>query len=254
MNQGELVKQWTNVFGIAATANETETIGQATRNAYKQGSTIVVETYTIAGMGHAVSVGADPLGACTATTAAYFEDHGICATLRQAIFFGLTDGVSGGGGGGGTDTTPPTASFIAPSNGSTISGSVTVVVAAADDVGVTAVDLAIDGAAAATMTTAPYQFDWDTSQASDGTHTLVATARDAAGNSTASNITATVDNATGGTGGGGGDAGTGGNSEQPGGSQDLPSCSLDAGHGPRGWLPIAAALAIAIGARRRRRT
>jgi hypothetical protein len=31
----------------------------------------------------------DPLGACPATTGAYFTDEKICSTLRAAQFFGL---------------------------------------------------------------------------------------------------------------------------------------------------------------------
>src|SRR5262249_45552745 len=68
MNQGELVKQWTNVFGTDQTADETEHIGSgATREAYKIGTQTVVETYTITGMSHAVVVGAEGTAACPAS-------------------------------------------------------------------------------------------------------------------------------------------------------------------------------------------
>jgi poly(hydroxyalkanoate) depolymerase family esterase len=158
-NQGELVKQWTNVWGIDATADETETIGQATRAAYKAGSTVAVETYSVQGMSHAVSVGADPSGACTATAGQYFEDHHVCATLRAARFFGLTGNLgSGGGSGSGTDGGDPTVAIVSPGDGDTVSGAVTVVVAAGN---AQSVELAIDGTSVGSDSEAPYPFMWD---------------------------------------------------------------------------------------------
>jgi poly(hydroxyalkanoate) depolymerase family esterase len=97
MNQGELVKQWTNVFGVDQTADATETIGKATRSEYRDGSTLILETYTIMGMGHAVAIGGD---GCPATAGAYFSDAGICSTTRAAAFFGLLGGSGPGDGSG----------------------------------------------------------------------------------------------------------------------------------------------------------
>ena len=99
-NAVELVKQWTDVHGTDATADATEMIGAATRTAYTANGAVVVETYAISDLGHAIVTGADPLGACTATTGAYFTDKGVCSTLRVARFFGLTDGGGSGGSGG----------------------------------------------------------------------------------------------------------------------------------------------------------
>lgn len=99
-NAGALVDQWTAVHGTDQTADATEVIGPATRAAYTANGVTVVETYTIMGMGHAIAIGADPAGACTATSGAYFTDEGVCSTLRAAMFFGLTDGGDGGGGDG----------------------------------------------------------------------------------------------------------------------------------------------------------
>jgi poly(hydroxyalkanoate) depolymerase family esterase len=99
MNQGELVKQWTNVFGQSGTADETETIGQATHTTYKVNGKIVVEAFKIAGMSHAVVTGGMD---CPATSGAFFEDHGICSTTRAAQFFGLMGGGSNGSGSNGS--------------------------------------------------------------------------------------------------------------------------------------------------------
>ncbi len=238
-NQAELVKQWTNVWGIDQTADENEAIGQATRAGYKSGSTVAVETYSVRGMSHAVSVGADPSGACTATAGQYFEDHHVCATLRAARFFGLTGNLGSGSGSGSGDEGDPTVAIVSPADGDMVSGAVTVVVAAGN---AQSVDLTIDGAAAGTDSDAPYQFMWDATQ--PGEHTLVATAHGAAQDATAM---ATVTVASGSGGGGGG----GSNSDNPG-PGDLPGCSLDAGKGGLGLAPLAMA-AVAVLRRRRQR-
>jgi hypothetical protein len=70
-------------------------------------------------------------------------------------------------------------------------------VSATDNIGVTRVDLLVNGALYATDTTAPYAFSWDTSALPDGSNTLQATAYDAAGNQgNSSKITVTVANDT----------------------------------------------------------
>jgi chitodextrinase len=93
------------------------------------------------------------------------------------------------------DTTSPTASITAPAAGSTVSGVVTVEAAASDNVGVSRVDLHLDGTLHATDTAPPYAFAWDTEAVSNGTHSLVAVASDAAGNAgTSPTVMVTVDN------------------------------------------------------------
>lgn len=80
------------------------------------------------------------------------------------------------------DTTLPTVSIGAPAAGATVSGTTTVSASASDNVGVTKVDLFIDGVFFATDTAAPYSFAWNTTQSGDGSHTLQVVAADAAGN------------------------------------------------------------------------
>ena len=240
LNATELIEQFTNVAGTDATADETEMIGTtATRTAYKVGSQVVVEAYTVQGMSHAVAVGAEGTTTCPAKAAAYFESKGICSTLRAAKFFGLA----------GSSTSPtsggdPTVAIVSPANGDTVTGNLTIVVAAGDDTGITSVELAIDGTAVGTDTEAPYQFAWDATAAGAGSHTLVATAIDTDGNDATSTAMVTVP--AGGSGSGNGDTGDG--------VADLPACSLDAGHhGGRGatsWLLIALAALVTL--RRRR--
>ena len=94
------------------------------------------------------------------------------------------------------DTTAPTVSVTAPADGATVSGTQSVTATAADDVGVTGVQFRLDGAnLGAEDTTSPYSVSWDTRTATNGTHTLTAIARDAAGNTrTATTVTVTVTN------------------------------------------------------------
>ena len=84
---------------------------------------------------------------------------------------------------GGTDTVAPTAAITAPTGGATVSGSVTVAATASDNVGVAGVQFLLDNnALGAEDTTAPYSVSWNTTTAANGTHTLVARARDVNGN------------------------------------------------------------------------
>jgi hypothetical protein len=94
------------------------------------------------------------------------------------------------------DNTGPTVALTAPQNGTTVNRSVTVTATASDSGGVVGVQFKLDGVnLGAEDTAAPYSVDWDTTGAANGSHTLTATARDAAGNRTTSGAVAvTVDN------------------------------------------------------------
>jgi hypothetical protein len=97
------------------------------------------------------------------------------------------------------DITAPTVSLIGPATGATVKGTVNVGATAADNVGVAGVQFLLDDAAlGAEDPTSPYgPVSWNTATVSDGTHTLTAVARDAAGNTTTSApVTVTVANAS----------------------------------------------------------
>jgi len=100
------------------------------------------------------------------------------------------------------DGTPPTVSVTAPAAGATVSGTVTVSANAADNVGVTSVQFQVDGAnVGAADTAAPYSMQWDTTTVGNGSHSVRAIARDAAGNATTSTaVGVTVSNSSGSTG------------------------------------------------------
>src|SRR5207249_1370685 len=87
--------------------------------------------------------------------------------------------------GGASDTTAPSISITAPTTGSTVGGSITVSASASDNVGVAGVQFRLDGVTlGAEDTASPYAVSWTTTGAANGSHTLTAVARDAAGNST----------------------------------------------------------------------
>lgn len=95
------------------------------------------------------------------------------------------------------DTTPPAVTMTSPAPGSTVAGTITVSAAASDNVGVAGVQFKLDGVdLAAEDTAAPFSISWDTTGATDTTHSLVAVARDAAGNvNTSAPVSFTVSNA-----------------------------------------------------------
>jgi WD40 repeat protein len=106
-------------------------------------------------------------------------------------------GVSVNVGSGGSDITPPTVTLTAPANAATVTGTaVSVTANASDNVGVASVQFLLDGAALGSPdTAAPYSITWNSTTATNGTHTLSARASDAAGNNTTSTgVSVTVSN------------------------------------------------------------
>src|ERR1019366_2420253 len=85
------------------------------------------------------------------------------------------------------DTQAPAVSITTPLAQSTVSGNVTVSAVASDNVAVVAVGFLLDGISLGpTMTLAPYTTVWDSTTVAPGSHTLTATASDAAGNTSVS--------------------------------------------------------------------
>ena len=84
------------------------------------------------------------------------------------------------------DSTAPVVTLTAPANGAHVRGtSVALTATATDDVAVTGVQFLFDGTTnvGTSDSSAPYSRTWNTTAVADGTHTLSAVARDAAGNS-----------------------------------------------------------------------
>jgi hypothetical protein len=93
------------------------------------------------------------------------------------------------------DTTSPTVSITSPTNGSTVSGTVTINANATDTSGISKVEFLVDGVLKSTDTTSAYSYAWDTTTATNGSHTLQAKAYDTANNTaTSTTVTVTVNN------------------------------------------------------------
>jgi Big-like domain-containing protein len=93
------------------------------------------------------------------------------------------------------DPTAPTVTLTSPTSGSTVSGAVTLSASASDNVGVAGVQFRLDGVPFGPEdTTAPYSATWNTTTSANGSHTVAAVARDAAGNTSSSSATVTVSN------------------------------------------------------------
>ena len=121
--------------------------------------------------------------------------HTISATARDAagnssstsVQVGINATVNG-------DVTAPTVTITSPSSGSSVTAGATVTVAASasDNVGVSAVSFSVDGTSQSTSSSSPYTFPWNTTNLASGTHTLTATAKDAAGNTASSSVLVTI--------------------------------------------------------------
>jgi glucose/arabinose dehydrogenase len=94
------------------------------------------------------------------------------------------------------DTVPPIVSVTRPSDGSRVSGRVTLAADASDGGGVAGLRFRLDGVdLRGEDTTAPYRLEWNTATVCNGRHVLEAVARDRAGNVTTSGaVTVTVEN------------------------------------------------------------
>jgi hypothetical protein len=130
-----------------------------------------------------------PYSIAWATTGASNGSHQLSAIARDAAGNVTTSAirtvtVSNGGSG---DTQAPSVALTAPANGATVSGTVTLSANASDNVRVVGVQFKVDGVNAGTEdTSSPFSRSWNSALVGNGTHSVTAVARDAAGNITTS--------------------------------------------------------------------
>lgn len=94
-----------------------------------------------------------------------------------------------------TEVEDPVVSITQPTSGAELNDTIMISVDASDTIsGIAHVEIFIDGTSVADDTTAPYTYSWDTTSTTDGSHTILATAYDTAGNSASDSITVTVTN------------------------------------------------------------
>lgn len=94
----------------------------------------------------------------------------------------------------GSHATGPAVSIAAPAANAKVHGSVPITAAASDDGAVTRVDIAVDGSVLASDTSRPYTATWNSTTATNASHTIQATAYDEAGNTASASTTVTADN------------------------------------------------------------
>lgn len=83
------------------------------------------------------------------------------------------------------DTTPPTGTIVYPPMAATVSGTITIQIDAFDNEGVRQVELIIDGTNPIIDNSSPFEFVWNTGEASeDMNHFIAATVMDTSGNTT----------------------------------------------------------------------
>lgn len=86
------------------------------------------------------------------------------------------------------DTLAPTVQVTSPTNGTKVAKSAMVASSASDNVGVTRLDMLVDGKLYKSSSTGSLSFSWNTSKLGRGSHTLQGVAYDAAGNCTRSAV------------------------------------------------------------------
>jgi len=92
-------------------------------------------------------------------------------------------------------TAPPTVAITSPSNGSVVSQTVTIQATASSGLALAGVQFQLDGAnLGAQVTSSPYAISWDSTQTTDGSHTITAVAKDSAGTTATFSVTVTVAN------------------------------------------------------------
>jgi len=117
--------------------------------------------------------------------------------IIQASARGITDTVTVTVNNGGGQNTPPTVTITNPTNGATVSGTLSISVTATDpEDGALTASIYIDNV----LKTTGNSYTWDTTTYSEGSHTISATATDSGGLSDNDQITVTVNNTNGGDG------------------------------------------------------
>jgi hypothetical protein len=92
------------------------------------------------------------------------------------------------------DSAPPVVTLSLEAD-AVVAATVPIAAVASDDIGVTGVQLLVDGVLMGTeLTAAPYGMDWNTLDVLNGSHTITAIARDAAGHEATTSVAVTVAN------------------------------------------------------------
>ena len=121
----------------------------------------------------------DPKGNIDPTGQYFFWTTNLGGSRLDAFIVQIPSQLLTGSSGG---PTPPSVAITSPTNGTNVSGIVSVSANASDSTGISGVQFQLDGAnLGSSVTQAPYSTSWNTSSASTGTHVLTAVATDTSG-------------------------------------------------------------------------
>ncbi|UYP47384.1 hypothetical protein NEF87_003669 [Candidatus Lokiarchaeum ossiferum] len=96
---------------------------------------------------------------------------------------------------GTSDTTAPSVAITAPLNGVSVQNTITISATASDsESGMDKVQCKLDSGSWTDDTSSPYSWTWDTTQSTDGSHTITVRAYDVAGNYVEDSVTVVVNN------------------------------------------------------------
>jgi hypothetical protein len=162
---------------VTAAANASDNVGVTGVQFLVDGQNYGAEDTTAP---YNVSLNAGALSAGTHTISARARDAAGNTTTSAAVSFSRA---------AVGDTTLPSVSISAPTAGQTVSGTITIIALASDNIGVAGVQFLIDGQAyGAEDTAAPFSASLNTTTRTNGSHTIAAIARDAAGNRRTSSV------------------------------------------------------------------
>jgi glucose/arabinose dehydrogenase len=157
---------------LGATASDTD--GSVARVEFFDGTTSIGSDTT-----SPYSISWTPATAGTRSLTARATDNVGAVTTSAAATVNVAPSGSG-------DTTAPSVGITSPANfADNLTGNLTISATATDNVGVTGVEIEVDGVLVADDTAAPYQATIDTTLYASGQHIIRARSRDAAGNRSA---------------------------------------------------------------------
>ena len=163
--------------------NATDNVGVARVELRVNGSTVATDTSAP----FQFALDTTKLANGSASLVAYAFDAAGNSKASTAVSVNVANGVP-------VDTTPPTVAIGNPANGSTVSGTVQISVGASDNLGAAALrqSLYINGTLVSSATGGSLSYGWNTRKLKPGTHTVRATATDAAGNTTSTSVSVTT--------------------------------------------------------------
>jgi poly(hydroxyalkanoate) depolymerase family esterase len=94
LNADAIIKQWTDVHGLSIAPTSIETVDGFTRQVWRNSyGEVIIETYTVPGMGHGTPLGTGGGDQQCGAAGPYLLEVGVSSSYHIAKFFGLTGAV-----------------------------------------------------------------------------------------------------------------------------------------------------------------